>query len=311
MKTDFRKKFVVIAVCLVPVFTQASVPVRMTLKNEVNIHGPAVRVGDVVENCENKHLGGLKLFSSPSWGQSRSVSREEIQKRIARVTPQKVYLTGSEKIMLFRPGGDRSRELRQMVESEIRASVEDIDGLTFELLFPDRPVPLPWGDLKIRCTLPDQFSGGRVVRYQVLIDGKKIKNMSVTCRFTRLLSVPVATRRLTRGDTLRTADVEWEDRAYTNRVPEVIAATALNNGYWVKRVIRPGDVVTNTAVEPHPVVRAGQIIDLVIKRPTVRITTKARALQTGWVGSRIRLQKLTDNSYVYARVSNKGVAIHE
>jgi flagella basal body P-ring formation protein FlgA len=301
----------VIAGCVTPAGTTASVPVNMTLKNEAKIPGPAVRVGDVVEYCENEHLGGLKLFASPAWGQSRSVGREEIQKRIAGITRQKVYLTGSEKIMLYRPGGDRSHELRQLVETEVGARVKGIKGLTFELLFPDRPVPLPWGKLEVRCIPPDRFSGGRVVRCQVLVDGKNVKNMSVTCRFTRLLSVPVATRRLTRGDTLRTTDVEWEDRTYSSRVPEIISIAALNNGYRVKRVIRPGDIVTNNAVEPQPMVRVGQIIDLVIKRPAVRVTTKARALQTGWVGSRIRLQKLSDNSYVYARVSNKGVAIHE
>jgi flagella basal body P-ring formation protein FlgA len=303
--------FVLVAGSLAAVDTHASVPVKMTLKNEVQIHGAAVRVGDVVEHCEDKRLSGLKLFASPSWGHSRSVGRDEIQKRIARVTRQKVFLTGSEKIMLFRPGGDRVREVRQRIEAEITARTENIDGLTFELLFPDRPVMLPWGDLKIDYTVPEQLSGGKVLRCQILVEGKSVKSLSVTCQFTRVLAVPVATRRLTRGDTLRTTDVEWEDRTYSNRVPEVVSASALNNNYRVKRVIRAGDVVTSTAVEPHPVVRVGQVIDLVINRSAIRITTRARALQSGWIGSRIRLQKLSDNSYVYARVSNKGVAIHE
>lgn len=289
----------------------ASAPLELTLRSEATVASAVVRLADVVFDCADEGLGSKELFHSPGWGHSRTVSREEIRRRLARVSRARVFLTGSESIVLRRPGGDRSQQLERALERAIAGRVDGYRGLAWEIRFPDGPIMMPWGEMTVNCTVPRVEPGNRIVRCQVRVGGETVKHMSVACRFSRRVSVPVASRRLTRGDTLRAGDLVWKEQTFASRIPEFVRREDTSGSCRVKRSIREGDVVTKAAVEPHPIVRAGQIVELILQRAAVRVSTRARALQTGWVGSRIRFQKLTNDEYVYGRVWKKGVAIHE
>jgi flagella basal body P-ring formation protein FlgA len=273
--------------------------------------GPVVRLGDVVDRCDDVDLAATKLVPSPRWGRTRVLSRDEILKRLLRVTTDKIRFAGSERVSLVRRGGDRAGEIRGLVEAAIEAQVRTESGLSYELAFPGRPVMLPWGNMSVACNVPDEPLGARVVSCRISVDGSLVKTMNVTCRFARQIEVPVAARRLSRGDTIRTDDVVWEVRTIESRNTDAVPRSESFEGYLVKRTVRKGEIVPVAALERQPAIVFGQVVDLVIQRSAVRITTKARALQKGWVGSRIRLQNLMNKSYVYGRVSARGVVIYE
>lgn len=283
---------------------------KLTLRKETTVTASMVKLNDVVRDCPPA-MRAIKIMAAPRWGATARVTRDEVLKRIYRVSRRRVWLDGADAVRVIRPGADRAGEIAGELRRALDTRIASLDGVGYEMRFPDRAIVLPPGALAVECRLPETLEGYRVVRLRVRMAGGLTRNINVACRFIRSVKVPVASHRLMRGDTLRHGDLRWEVQTFNRAVPAHFDEHADATLYRLRRTVAEGTPITDTVVERHPAVRAGQEVQLVLERPSVRLTARARALQTGWVGSRIRVQNLVDKRYMYARVVSKGVVIHE
>lgn|GEM_PF-5342831 len=297
------------------VFVAICVPAHAVVENTLQLRGAAtvtravVRLGDVAVHCP-RPLAGIRVMPAPGYGGVNVVSRATIQTRLYQSARIHVRFSGAQSVRIIRPGTDRSKEIDRRVRAAIAEALARVPEVTYELAPPVGELMFPPGPLHVACHLPDTFEGHRVVRVDVNVgSAKRTVNLSAT--FRRTIRVPIAARRLERGDTLRNADIRYEKRTFASRVPRLVKPGADPAAYGVIRTVAEGTLLTDRVVQRHPAVSAGDVVDLVVENRGIRLTAHARALQTGWIGSRIRVQNLVDRSFLYARVTAPGMVSYE
>jgi flagella basal body P-ring formation protein FlgA len=106
-------------------------------------------------------------------------------------------------------------------------------------------------------------------------------------------AVPVVTRPLARGAVLAAADlgtdhaIEW---GRPTRLADSVPATATLLGARLRRVVRAGEPLRTTDLEPAPVLHAGDSVVAEMERDGVRLTLPAVALRSAPIGARVPLR---------------------
>ncbi len=297
------------AVRSVPGAPSASAP-ALELRAEVTVRDGVVRLGDLVVDCP-PGVRDVRVLDAPDFGSVRVVPRSSIVTRLARVAHIRARFSGATSVRIHRPGGDRSEEIYARIRRALDSLVSRVEGLEYEPTWPDRPVRLPPGPMRTEVSVSGSLEGHRVARARVRVPGAPERTVAVGVRFVRRVRVPVAARRIARGDTLGPGDVRWEVRRFDRAVPPCLPRGADVRAWRARATIDAGTLLSRRVVEPHPAVQAGQEVTLELRRGPVRVSARARALQTGWPGSRIRVQSLVDRRYLTARVVEPGVVVYE
>ncbi len=293
------------------VFVVPSMAISATIDlanvGDVTVTDNVVRVRDIAPGAPPA-LADVQLLVSPRWGATTCLSRDRVAARLRRSTPHKVQLVGPDTVCISRPGHDRGNELRSAItEALSRASS---DTLKIEPLLAKRPLWTPVGSLKVVIPKIERRAGRQVLRVQVRVGQSFSKEIAVTCRVSRELSVPITTRTLSLGDTVFVHDVRWE-RRWVERETRLARRSELRSGMRVKRSVATAQPLLASAVQTVPWVRSGDRVELLVQRAGVRVTAKARALQNGWQGSRVRVQTTSGDRYFYGKVVAKGVVLYE
>lgn len=101
--------------------------------------------------------------------------------------------------------------------------------------------------------------------------------------------VAVAARALARGEVLGAQDITWIDTVAVRgaaRDGEVAVAP----GWITRRVIAAGEPLRAPAVAPPPVVRANELVELVVQRGGAQLTVRGRAARDAAAGERVTVR---------------------
>lgn len=140
-------------------------------------------------------------------------------------------------------------------------------------------------------------------------DASRTRRDWVQVRVEREELVPVAKKRLMRGDRLDSAGVEWLWRRTTGiratpPSPDSIGIFRLRTG------IAPGQVVWREQFEMQPVVRRGQMVMVRAGNQGASASVEAQALQDGAPGDRIRLKSPFGRTITGTTGSDGTVTVH-
>jgi len=100
----------------------------------------------------------------------------------------------------------------------------------------------------------------------------------------------VATRALTRGDTLRADDIIMADTSLHGRLPYGVDTTTPRAGWLVQRAIAAGDWLRAPGVAPQPAVTAGRPVIAVWSDGAVRVSVSAVALSSAPIGAAVTVR---------------------
>ncbi len=104
-------------------------------------------------------------------------------------------------------------------------------------------------------------------------------------RGTLRRSLPVATRDLARGDTLRDTDITMHDTTILwrwNNAPDSLRVTA---GWVTRRSVMKGELLREPAVMAPPVVTSGQSVSVIYQDGPVRLLLAGVATNTAPLGA--------------------------
>jgi flagella basal body P-ring formation protein FlgA len=289
----------------------AAARIHLILKSSVIVHDEFVTAGDVFENSPPDYVASLKLIPSPRFGGEVRLSSSAVLRQLLSKAPLHYKLDGAKSVRITRSGRDRRAEVEGLVRDGVERHFRNQAGTECQVSFPQSALFLPEGRLNVDLTLPDKEIGSDILNCRIRVNDTVIKKMNIACRVVRRLIVPVATRLLSRGDTLRAGDMEWIEKTTDKRIRPSFAKSDRPEGYRLKRSVQPGRIIHQDAVDKHPDIFRGQIVKLVVQKKNIRVTAKASALEEGWIGSRIRVKNLINNNYIHARVVGKGVVIYE
>ncbi len=199
------------------------------------------------------------------------------------------------------------------LEKELTARMSLTGELKLSLTRPWQPVKLPASDFAIAITeLPaGGLSGTFVLRVNVSSSGVLVGDWHVPVAAQLLQEVWVASSRLDRGQELgRTLVVAQKVDVLREKQP-LISVDTDPSTLDLTMSVAAGRPLTRRDVVVRPVVRKGQVIEVVAEQGLLAISMKALALESGAAGDLIKLRNIESRREINGQIINEiKVQIH-
>lgn len=177
----------------------------------------------------------------------------------------------------------------QMVIKEIRYS---------------HPLQVPSGRVTLRVAAPkhNDWIGSTPFSVQVMIAGERVRRITVPANIEVWSDVVVSVKPLGRHQPIERSDIRVKrmslDRAPSNVVVRLDEAI----GRRANRNIAADCILRRDHIETPPVVKRGDIVQIVAQTSLLKITAKGMAKQNGGKGERIKVINLRSKKLIYAQV---------
>jgi len=166
------------------------------------------------------------------------------------------------------------------------------------------PVQVPQGRITLQVAAPRHMDwiGGTPFTVHIWVQGQEIKRLTVPANIEVWSDVVVSTKPLGRFQPIRRDDIRLQ-RMNLARVPSN-AVVSLDQalGRRASRSIAPDCVLRRDQIELAPVIKRGDIVQVVAETPVMRISVKGMAKQDGAKGDRIKVINLRSKKVIYAQV---------
>lgn len=120
--------------------------------------------------------------------------------------------------------------------------------------------------------------------------------------------VPVATRTLLPGDTVKAHDFTLEKRLHWG-MPSRDSFLELAAGWIAQNTIRDGEVIQHHSAQPPAIIQAGSGVVVLVERNRVRIETKGTAMKDARRGEELLVKLEGDRGYVRAEAYDRGIVV--
>lgn len=134
----------------------------------------------------------------------------------------------------------------------------------------------------------------------------------LTGRLYPTTEIPVAARRLLKGDIINKGDIRWT-RVRTSRL-QTDAVSNIDDliGKSPRRGIREGQTFRSSAVQDPVLVEKGSLVTIVLQARQMFLTAQGKAMQSGSDGDVIRISNTQSNKQIEAEVIGAGrVAVRQ
>ena len=163
---------------------------------------------------------------------------------------------------------------------------------------------LPPGQVSFEVVAPERWEGyGHVsLALIVRVDDQVKRNLTVQVEVEALAEMVVAARTLERGEVLVASDLALARRDLAHVQGRYLKSPEEAVGLRVKNAFRANSPVRADYLERVPVIKAGQIVTILVENEAVKITASGRAKSSGAVGDLITVQNLSSQKDLAARV---------
>lgn len=200
---------------------------------------------------------------------------------------------------------DREQEIRGAVTSFVIARTS---GMGWDVRLRRMTIPaalkLPEGAIDYEVVAPQQWAGWGDVSIAVVARQQErvVGNVTVRVDVEALVDTVVTMRQIEYGDDIMAADVALQKREITYN--SHLAARELEAvvGKKARTTLRANQPVRADQVEKVPLVKSGQIVTIVAENEVLKISVSGKARSSGAEGDIIRVQNLTSQKEIPARV---------
>lgn len=292
---------------------------RIKINSSAIAHGDVVLLREIAqpigEIANWEELQATELWAAPPQeGKPLQINRsnlaQALNERLGRAVASHCILPTS---LVIQKGGVLVREddLRSYVVKSLTPLIRSMPG---DVEFTDFHLPeyifLAHEGQQVQLEQP-RLAAGRVgIRFAILeADGKVLRRVSGSITLTQWVTVPAASRPLSKGEAL-TPDGVTFTRMNAKRLKET--AWDGHGGPWkLLRSIPAGEPILQSDLATQMMVRRGDIVTLVFSRGNLILQTQAEALSDGEPGSTISVRNLQTKKQVFAVVrDSKTVEIH-
>lgn len=199
------------------------------------------------------------------------------------------------------------------LEKELAARLSIKGNLKLSLTRPWQPVKLPAADFAVAITeMPTAgLSGTFFLRVKVSSGREQVGDWQVPLAAQLWQDVWVATSRLDRGQPLSAALVSVQRVDVLRERNPLISAETDPALLDLVTSVAAGRPLTRRDVVARPVIRKGQVVEVVAQNGMLAISMKALALENGATGEQIRLRNLESRREINGEVINENkVQIH-
>jgi flagella basal body P-ring formation protein FlgA len=202
---------------------------------------------------------------------------------------------------------DREREVRDAVTSfvTLRTAGMGWDVRLRKITISDA-LKLPAGAIDYEVVAPQQWEGWGNISIAVLArqNDKVVRNIPVRAEVEALTDMVVTLRQIDSGELVSATDVTLQKREISQSSHLAARTLADVVGKKVRTTIRANQPVRSDLVEKVPLVKPGQMVTIVAENEVLKISVSGKARSAGAEGDTIRVQNLTSQKEIPARVIN-------
>ncbi len=139
-----------------------------------------------------------------------------------------------------------------------------------------------------------------------------LHRQTVPVRILKKIRVPVATRDLKFGETIKEGDYELEVRYTDGKLKDYSGENI--HGWKLNTPVKKGQVLQSPAIQELPDIRRGQSLDLIYEKPGITLKIRCVAYKDGNVGDTIPVRILAfENKSVIkkGRIASDGSVVYE
>lgn len=293
-------------------------PAVIHLHDSVHTDGRTVALGDVArieapDAAEQARLAEIPVCFAPVAGATRSIDRAYVALKLEQhgIAVETVRLEGAETVDITaatsRISADRIRTtIEQAVRDAMPWSPDEVE-IRAPRAIRDLRVAASDPELHVEFDPDEDFVGSTLARLRVYGEDELLDTAAYRFHVAVFRDVYVARAAVPRGTVLTTRDLRPQRYDIARLGTDYITDVEQLVGKRTKRTLRPGLPVTAAMVEAPPVVDRGDRVRVDLPGERFLISMNGRALESGAVGSVIRIELATERR-VYARVSGPGQA---
>lgn len=280
---------------------------------EATVTGPYVTLGEVAEisggNPDRvRMLRELRLGSAPQPGQRMVLTAETLGMRLAgtgadfggviwQVPPNLTIITAGQNISGDRLVAEAAAIIRQ------RLGTAGENDVTVTALGTPQDVVAPLGQAAFKVELPQgiRLNVPTIAQVAVSLDGRQFTTVAVKFGIKAYQNVVVAARNIGAAEVI-TADSLRFERLEVGRMAGYLTDAQKAIGLMARRQIAAGMPLTEAALDKPPLVKPGNTVLIVAKIGDITVTASGKVLQQGGEGEVVRVQNVSSNRILTARV---------
>ena len=289
---------------------RTSEPGRIVVSRTAVVPGPTIKLGDLARlEGSAVSLADLDLGPAPSANAPKRLEGEAILRRLHEAgmdaSATRYSIPATVRV---------ERNAREVTVDEIKTAVLNVapDALPAGEIVRDLdvsgPVRIPAGDYEARVSTSSMGRPGRRrFDVQLVHDGVVLANVPVTARTDAHGAVVVAKQAVPRGTVLGPDDVELVERNAKDVPPDAVTVPEQAIGMETKVALAAAAPLPRTALAPPIVVKKGDPVTMIIDTAAMRLTVAGEALESGAVGSAIKVKNRTSKQALAGKVVAGGV----
>ena len=199
------------------------------------------------------------------------------------------------------------------LEKELGARLSLNGDLKLALAQSWKPLKLPASDFALAITESPSagITGTFIIRVRITSDGAAIADLPLSLRAQLFQDVWIAANRVDRGQSLdRSLLTTSKVDVLRERQPPLLAEVD-PTGFDAVQPIAAGRSITRRDVIERPIIRRGQVVEVIAHHGQLAISMKALALESGANGSLIKLRNIESRKEFSGRILNENkVQVH-
>jgi flagella basal body P-ring formation protein FlgA len=313
----FAKPVVLLLLSLIMAAPPAAAGV-VSFAPEARVGGDKVTLACLASDPEGldpdlrRALAGVTVMAAPRLGGTSRVDASRLKALLRQaelpaatsvLLPQEVEVSrASQKVPAARVGEIFRQALaRRLAKMPGEADVHSVR--------PGRELVLPAGELGHRVRfLGNRLTGLVAGRVELLVDGKPAASRRVSAQVDLYGPVVVAAKSLPRRHVLARDDLKVV-RARLNQVRGAVGDAAEVVGLRTRSAVPLGEPLKITRLERTPLIKRGDVVQMICQRGKLKVVAKGRAEETGYRDSSIKLTNLASDREVYGKVLDSGAVL--
>jgi flagella basal body P-ring formation protein FlgA len=196
-------------------------------------------------------------------------------------------------------------EIRKVVTDYVLRKTEALNAqVTVKRVSFGGQLKLPAGRISYEVVGPERWEGygNATLSLIIRVDDQVKRNLSVPVEVEALAQMVITARSLERGEVLAAGDLALDRRDLGHLQGGFLTSIDEAVGLRMKNGLRANAPLRKDYLERVPVIKAGQLVNIVVENEVMKITATGRARQSGAVGDLISVQNLSSQKELAGRV---------
>ena len=284
----------------------------VSLPDSLTATGDVVRLAELSTVPVPAEMANLLVAEAGQAGETALVTRQGVLRRlVVNGQASAVQFTGATRCVIRFGGGrvdpDQLRAEAERVVAALLPTVPEGAPVAWcEIALPTE-VPTVTGAWTLNCARREPLPPGRSQLRLQMQDGWQTRELPVSIVTHTPGEVAVARLTVERDRPLSAELFDWRWVDLAEAPGGLVSNREQLQGSSAFRTLSAGDPLRSADLKPTPVVRAGDLVELLVQRGGVAVSVRALARQAGCLGQTIPVRNELTGRLVNARVAGPGL----